>query len=206
MRRVHPASTSIPRCPVCGVHQHLCFCAGFPVLSTRARIVFLQHPQEAKKPTNSARLACRILSNAAIAPWSRTDPPPFPDDAILLYPSSDATPLGPEDFAAPAVLVVPDGTWSQASRIANVLKTRPFRRRVLPAGNATSWTVRQSGDPERISSAQAAAAALGLAGEAEAASVLAAAVAEAGRQILSMRGMNPLHREGPSAPVPPPPA
>jgi len=201
MRRVHPASNSIPRCPVCGVHEHLCFCAGFPVLATRTRIVFLQHPQEAKKPTNSARLACRILSNAAIAPWSRVDPPAFPADAILLYPSADATPLSTRDFSEPATLVIPDGTWSQASRIANVLKSKPFRRRVLPAGAATNWTVRQSDDPARISSAQAAALALGVAGEAEAATVLAEAVAEAGRQILSMRGMAPDHREGGPSPV-----
>jgi hypothetical protein len=171
------------------MHEHLCFCADFPVLATRTRVVFLQHPQEAKKPTNSVRLACRILSNSAIAPWSRIDPPTFPSDAILLYPSSEATPLSAEDFAETATLVIPDGTWSQASRIANVLNSKPFRRRILPAGIATNWTVRQSDDPDRISSAQAAALALGLAGESEAATVLSDAVAEAGRQILSMRGM-----------------
>jgi DTW domain-containing protein len=201
MRRVHPASTSLPRCPVCGVHRHLCFCADFPVLATRTRIVFLQHPQEAKKPTNSARLACRILSNASIVAWSRVEPPTFPPDAILLYPSNDAIPLSVEDFAEPATLVIPDGTWSQASRIANVLKSRPFRRRVLPGGIATNWTVRQSDDPDRISSAQAAARGLGVAGEHEAAAILSEAVAEAGRQILSMRGMAPDHREGPPPPA-----
>ena len=196
MRRVYPASTSLPRCPICGVHAHLCFCADFPTLDTATRIVFLQHQQEAKKPTNSARLACRILANATIAPWSRVEPPPFPPDAILLYPSPEATPLSIEDFAEPATLVVPDGTWSQASRIASVLKTKPFRRRVLPSGNATNWTVRQSDDPERISSAQAAALALEIAGETQAAQVLSEAVAEAARQILSMRGLGPDHREG----------
>lgn len=200
MRRVYPASTSLPRCPVCGVHRHLCFCADFPVLATLTRIVFLQHPQEANKPTNSARLACRILSNASILPWSRVDPPAFAADAILLYPSPEATPLSAEDFAAPATLVIPDGTWSQASRIANVLKSFAFRRRVLPAGTATNWTVRQSDDPERISSAQAAALALGVAGEHGPATILAQAVAEAGRQILSMRGMAPDHREGRPSP------
>ncbi len=189
MRRVYPASYSIPRCQICGVHEHLCFCAGFPVFATRTRIVFLQHPQEAKKPTNSARLACRILSDASIVAWSRVDPPPFPDDAILLYPSLDATPLEPHELAGSATVVIPDGTWSQASRIASVLKNRPFLRRILPLGNATAWTVRQSDDPERISSAQAAAMALHLAGETEAATSLYDAVREAGRRILAMRGM-----------------
>lgn len=195
MRRVYPASTSIPRCPVCGVHEHLCFCAGFPVFATRTKIVFLQHPQEAKKPTNSARLACRILSDASIVPWSRVEPPRLADDAILLYPSPDATPLEPLDLAGSATIVIPDGTWSQASRIASVLRNTPFRRRILPAGNATTWTVRQSDDPERISSAQAAAMVLHLAGETEAATNLHQAVREAGRRILAMRGISADHRD-----------
>jgi DTW domain-containing protein YfiP len=71
MRRVNPAS-EIPRCPVCGVHPHLCFCADYPTFATRTRFVFLQHSQETLKPTNSVRLACRILSSASIVPWSRT--------------------------------------------------------------------------------------------------------------------------------------
>ncbi|HQF55055.1 MAG TPA: tRNA-uridine aminocarboxypropyltransferase [Fibrobacteria bacterium] len=200
MRRVYPASTSIPRCQVCGVHEHLCFCAGFPVLATRTKIVFLQHPQEARKPTNSARLACRILSDASIVPWSRVEPPRLGDDAILLYPSPDATPLEPHELAGSATVVIPDGTWSQASRIASVLRNTPLRRRILPTGNATTWTVRQSDDPERISSAQAAAMALHLAGEPEAATSLYDAVREAGRRILAMRGIS-ADRRDPIAPV-----
>ena len=189
MRRVYPASTSIPRCPVCGVHQHLCFCADFPTLATRNRIVFLQHPQEARKPTNSAPLACRILSEARIEPWNRTALPAWIDGAILLYPSPDAAPLDPSDLDGIRPVVIPDGTWSQASRMASVLKSRPMLRRVLPEGVRTTWTVRQSADPERVSSAQAAALVLDLAGETEAATVLSQAVAEAGRRILAMRGM-----------------
>ncbi len=189
MRRVYPAMNSIPRCSICGVHQHLCFCADFPVYAPRTRFLFLQHTQEAQKPTNSARLACRILSTASIIPWSRTDPPPFPEDTILLYPSVDATPLTPDDLSGSSQVVIPDGTWSQASRIARVLQNRPLLRRILPVGNATAWTVRQSDDPERISSAQAAAMVLQLAGETESAHFLYQAVAESGRRILAMRGM-----------------
>jgi DTW domain-containing protein YfiP len=185
MRRVNPAS-EIPRCPVCGVHPHLCFCAGFSSFATRTRFVFLQHSQEALKPTNSARLACHILSSASIATWSRTAPPPFPPETILLYPSAEAIPLAAEELTESALIVIPDGTWSQASRIASVLGKRPIVRRTLPLGNSS---VRQSDDPERISSAQAAAMVLHLAGETIPATSLFEAVAESGRRILSMRGM-----------------
>lgn len=189
MRRVNPASET-PRCPVCGVHPHLCFCAGFPVFATRTRFVFLQHSQETLKPTNSARLACRILSSSSITAWSRTAPPPFPVGTILLYPSVEATPLDPLELAESALIVIPDGTWSQASRIANVLGKKALQRRTLPLGNASAWSVRLSDDPERISSAQAAAMVLRLAGEDAPADFLFGAVAESGRRILSMRGLS----------------
>ena len=189
MRRVNPASET-PRCPVCGVHPHLCFCADFPVFATRTRFVFLQHSQETLKPTNSARLACRILSSASIAPWARTAPPPFPAATILLYPSAQAAPLAPEELSGSALVVIPDGTWSQASRIANVLGKESILRRTLPLGNASAWSVRLSDDPERISSAQAAAMVLRMAGEDAPADFLFGAVAESGRRILSMRGLS----------------
>jgi len=188
MRRVNPAS-EIPRCPVCGVHPHLCFCAEYATFATRTRFVFLQHSQETLKPTNSARLACRILSSASIVPWIRTAPPPFPPNTVLLYPAADAAPLTSRDLAESALIVIPDGTWSQASRIASVLGKGPLLRRTLPPGNASAWTVRQSDDPERISSAQAAAMVLQLAGETAPAACLFEAVAESGRRILSMRGI-----------------
>ena len=188
MRRVNPASET-PRCPVCGVHPHLCFCEGFPTFATRTRFVFLQHSQERLKPTNSARLACRILSSATIVPWSRTAPPPFPPETILLYPSADASPLAVQELAPSALVVIPDGTWSQASRIASVLGKGTLLRRTLPLGNTSAGTVRQSDDPERISSAQAAAMVLQLAGEDAPATCLFEAVSESGRRILSMRGI-----------------
>lgn len=189
MRRLFPAN-AIPRCPVCGVHQERCFCARFLRFGTRTRFVFLQHPQEARKPTNSVKLACRILENASTLAWDRTQVPRFGADAFLLYPSPDALEFTAEELARPCTVVVPDGTWSQASRIASVLtKVAPLPRRVLPMGEGTRWTVRQSDDPTRVSSAQAAAAVLGLAGEIAAAEHLHGAVAEASRQILAMRGM-----------------
>jgi DTW domain-containing protein YfiP len=190
MRRVYPAN-DVSRCFVCGTHREQCFCADLPVAGTRTRILFVQHPQEALKPTNSARMTCRILSNASIAPWSRTEPTPLGPEAILLYPSTDAAPLEADDLLGSATIVIPDGTWSQAARISNVLGKRGPRRRVLPPGDVLAWTVRRSGDPERISSGQAAAAALHLAGELDAARQLREALAESQRRILAMRGVLP---------------
>jgi DTW domain-containing protein YfiP len=184
---------------VCGVHLRLCFCSGFPTFATRIRFRFVQHSQEARKPTNSARLACRILSEADIVPWSRGTPPAFPARTFLLYPSAQAKPLTEKELSdlatdmegGPVTFAIPDGTWSQAGRIASELRKTRLPQRILPPGNSSAWGVRQSDNPERISSAQAAAMVLLLAGETEAGSKLLEALAESSRRILSMRGVKP---------------
>lgn len=189
MRQVHPAVAN-PRCPHCGVHLHLCFCADYPVFATRTRLVFLQHSQELVKPTNSARLACRILSNASIRTWERLSPPDFGPEAILLFPFPGASELEPADLQGDALVVIPDGTWSQAGRMANVLnRSGSVRSRTLPPGGSSLWSVRLSDDPARISSAQAASAALAIAGEAAAAAFVDSSLAEASQKILAMRGI-----------------
>lgn len=189
MRRVYPPTYTTNRCRICGVHLHLCFCAGFKTFSNRTRIVFLQHTDEARKPTNSTRLACHILSNSAIVAWNRVAPPKFDAPIFLLYPAPDAPEIAPLELHHPCTIVIPDGTWAQASRIASVMASTGLEARALPPGALSRWSVRRSKDPARISSAQAAAAILGLAGETEAATSLHAAVAEANKQILAMRGI-----------------
>jgi len=189
VRQVYPAISN-PRCPHCGVHLALCFCADYPVFATRTRTIFLQHSQELVKPTNSARLACRILSNASIRTWERLSPPEFGPEAILLFPFPGSPALEPGDMQGNAVIVIPDGTWSQAGRMANVLnRTGSIRSRTLPPGESSLWSVRLSNDPARISSAQAASAALAIGGESQAAEFLDRALVEASQKILAMRGI-----------------
>lgn len=190
MRRVGP-NLITPRCGECGIHLARCLCPDLVALSTRTRIVFVQHVQELVKPTNSARLALKVLENASIVAWERTSPPRFDPAPILLYPLEGAQVLTAEELAGSTTVLVPDGTWGQASRIANVMGHGSVRPRVLPEGNRSLWTVRNVSDTERISSAQAAAAVLGLAGETAAAENLLAALSEANRRILSMRGIVP---------------
>jgi len=188
MRRVGPI-LDYSRCLDCGLHRHRCICASLEVHPTRVRIRFVQHIQELLKPTNSARLACRILSSAEIVAWDRVAPPKLEPEAILLYPLEGSLPLQPEELTESVSVVIPDGTWAQASRIANVLGHGRVRARTLPLGNHSLWTVRQCKDPERISSAQAAAVVLELAGEAQAAASVMKALVEMDRAILSMRGI-----------------
>jgi DTW domain-containing protein YfiP len=118
------------RCPTCLLHTHLCVCALVPTLPTRTRVVLLLHQLEARKTSNTGRLALRCLPNSEIVMRGRlkdapVEAPPerWPWDApdrraLLLFPHEDATPLERwRETDQPLTLVVPDGTWSQAIRM-----------------------------------------------------------------------------------------
>ncbi|HNY31298.1 MAG TPA: tRNA-uridine aminocarboxypropyltransferase [Fibrobacteria bacterium] len=188
MRRVDPTQLS-HRCPTCGTLLSDCVCVDLPRFHPPTRFLFLQHSTEIRKPTNTARLACRVLSNARCETWNRTCPPVLPADSLLLYPLPGARILQGEELARPRTLVIPDATWAQASRIANVLHNRGLPVASLPPDIQGRWGVRRGGEGFRVSSAEAAAFVLALSGQEDASNVLLGAVAEAGRKILAMRGL-----------------
>jgi DTW domain-containing protein YfiP len=193
MRNVHSFNLE-RRCGMCGLHLEICLCRDLPVFAPALPLVFLQHVQEATKPTNTARLACRILSTASILPWDRTAPPSPGPGAILLYPLEGAPPLTAEDLVDHPAVFVPDGTWAQGSRMANVLSHRPgWTARRLPDGILARWSVRRSGAADRVSTAQAAASVLEIAGEHVASECLLATLEEVGTRLLRMRGVMPSH-------------
>jgi DTW domain-containing protein len=112
------------RCPSCRLHASLCLCALVPRLETRTRLVLFIHRIEDRKPTNTGRLAtlCLPHSEVIVRGHSSSPTPPFRADpdtvALLLFPHEDAVPLA--ELSLPehrrVTLVVPDGTWRQASK------------------------------------------------------------------------------------------
>ena len=170
------------RCPDCRMQRHVCVCTLLPHLPTRTRIVLVLHQLEARKTTNSGRLALRCLPNSELVirgrdhrqageasevtsaleplPWQRPGANP-----VLLFPGEDALPLeGFADPGAPPItLVVPDGTWSQAARTRKRfagLDAIPCAR--LPDGLVSSYRLRHDPRPGRLSTLQAIAQALAL--------------------------------------------
>jgi DTW domain-containing protein YfiP len=106
----------------------LCVCPLIPdpPLVTRTRVVLVMHRIETSKSTNTGRIATACLANSEIIirgregqpserlAWSEAVQP------LLLFPFEDARPLA--DAARildgrPVVLIVPDGTWRQASKV-----------------------------------------------------------------------------------------
>jgi DTW domain-containing protein YfiP len=109
------------------MHASLCVCALIPSprLETRTRLVLFIHRVEDRKPTNTGRLAIECLANSEVFVRGHRAQPSKPftwegaSRPVLLFPYEGATPLA--DFAAkspdPMTLVVPDGTWRQASKV-----------------------------------------------------------------------------------------
>jgi DTW domain-containing protein YfiP len=106
------------------MHETLCICALVPRLETRTRLELTVHCREERKPTNTGQLAARCLQRSNISIVGDRERPlelaPVTADeqAVLLFPADDAVPI--THFAAserPIVLIVPDGTWRQASKM-----------------------------------------------------------------------------------------
>ena len=109
------------RCADCMMYRAMCICALEPRLVTRSRLVLLVHYREARKPTNTGRLAARCLVGSRVAIVGDRDRPlPVPlvspdETAVLLYPGDDAVPLAAT--TVPLTVIVPDGNWRQAAKM-----------------------------------------------------------------------------------------
>jgi DTW domain-containing protein YfiP len=160
------------RCADCRLHRSLCICALLPRLETQTRLLLIVHQLEATKPTNTGLLAARCLPNSAVvfrgrAPdGSEGDPV---DQAVrqaaqplMLFPHPSATPLDAWR-GGPATLIVPDGTWAQASstrRRTDLLRGIPCVS--LPAAGADAARLRRPARPGRLATLEAVAIALGI--------------------------------------------
>ena len=108
------------------MHARLCLCALIPRIATRTRLLLVIHRREARKPTNTGRLATQCLTNseAMVRGHESSPSPPYTWDSstqpLFLYPYEDAIPIA--RFATserPVTLIVPDGTWRQAAKVRN---------------------------------------------------------------------------------------
>jgi len=167
---------SRPRCDRCQRPMSHCLCAHIPRISNRTRVLVLQHPDEAKHPLNTARLAVLGLEHAELLVGEH-----FPQldgmvgsvgRALLLFPEKNEGRPRPElqsrpwsseaewpsalAEGGPTLLIVPDGTWRKARKIVQlnpVLNTLP--RLGLPPGEPSEYRVRKASEPAAVSTIEA---------------------------------------------------
>jgi len=112
-----------PTCFRCLRPAAFCACGGLPPIPARTRVVFLQHPREARLAICSAWLAHVALPNSEIHRGVRFGDHPRVREvcadpgAALLYPGEGADPAEARAARPPSLLVVVDGTWLQAERM-----------------------------------------------------------------------------------------
>lgn len=156
------------------MHLSLCICALIPRLETQTRLVLVIHRCEDRKTTNTGRLATECLVNSEVIVRGHASQPsgPIPvaegAQALLLFPGDDAVSLAdlaPSLVSAgrPVTLIVPDGTWRQASKVRNrVPGLRDLRCVTLPAGAPSVYRLRAEAHDHGLATLEAIARAMGI--------------------------------------------
>jgi DTW domain-containing protein len=157
-------SRRIPRCDTCGLHIALCACAELPRLPVTVSCTFILHRSERQKSTNTGKLAAHMLQGAR---WLVRDGRELEPAAVegagafVLFPADGALSLDEARAAGVRALLVPDGTWQQAGRIAR----RDPRCAGLPclrvdAARPSAYGLRRNARPDGLCTLEAVAEAM----------------------------------------------
>jgi DTW domain-containing protein YfiP len=214
------------RCPTCRLVVSHCLCALRPVLPTRAGVCLLMGDIEALKPSNTGWLVADVVSDTWAFGWSRTAVHPdlltlladpqwhpylvFPGEfadakrvviellATSLADAEDADQIT-RSLAKRPLFVLLDGTWAEARKM---FRKSPYLDHLpvlsLQPGTASNYRLRRSSRADHFCTAEVAAQCLALAGETQAANILAAYLDVFTTHYLSAKRNLPLDRESES--------
>jgi tRNA pseudouridine65 synthase len=155
------------------MHLALCLCVQIPKLALATKLVLIMHHREVSKTTASGPLALRALQHSELHVHGARDAPldlsalhTHGRRVMLLFPGEDATPLTAALLAAdprPVTLVVPDGSWRQASRAARRIPGLERAERIgLVAGAPSEYGLRHEPRAGGLATFEAIARALGV--------------------------------------------
>jgi DTW domain-containing protein YfiP len=123
-----PAPRSV--CERCRRPTVVCFCAQLPQLTTRTKVLVLQHLRERRVGIGTARMAHLALPNSVMRVGIDFERDPVVAATLarssatyVLFPGPDAKDVRELDPAQPITLVVVDGTWSQARTLIRINPT-----------------------------------------------------------------------------------
>ena len=157
-------------CARCRRPETVCYCAHIKPLSTKTRVVLLQHPRERDVPIGTAHMASLCLLNSELHVGIEWGDSPALRDAIadpdrpaaLLYPGEGAIDVLRDPPKGPITLVVVDGTWWQTRKVVRlnpVLASLP-RYAFLPDAPG-EYRIREEPTEECVSTIEALAYVLG---------------------------------------------
>lgn len=171
--RRHLRDLSGVRCRACWLRTELCVCGAIPKLTVTTKLVLLMHAAEVKSTSNTGRLAALAFEKAEIRVRGKKDQVMTTEGIVadgsrglLLYPDDDAVLLN-EEFVSgnpgPYTLIVPDGTWRQASKVARREPGLASIQRVkLPEGPPSKYKLRVAPQAHSLSTIEAIARTIGV--------------------------------------------
>jgi DTW domain-containing protein YfiP len=135
-------------------------------IESRCRVLILQHPRERRKAIGTARMAHLGLHNSELYCGIEFEHHErvraLVDGAVLLFPGRGTVPPAALRHDAPPVLVVLDGTWSQARAL---YWSNPFLQALPRVGfvppRPSEYLIRREPAPHCVSTIEAVAYALG---------------------------------------------
>jgi len=153
------------------MHAAACVCEGMVPLELETRVVLVMHYKELPKTTATGPLALAALGNSELHVHGLREPVELDhlhDEGrrvVVLFPREGACTLS-ESFRSedprPVTLIVPDGSWHQASRMPKRIGALARAQSVtLPPGPPTRWGLRRETDPAGLATFEAIARALG---------------------------------------------
>lgn len=165
------------RCLGCHMRKELCLCENIRAcresIKSETKILILMHHRERHLTTNTGRLASLCIPNCSIhfrgLPYKPLDCAELLDperETLLLFPREDAKVLSSEFLSTlkkPITLVVPDGSWRQAYKVAkreDALKNA--HRVILPEGALSEYKLRREPKASGLATFEAIARAMGI--------------------------------------------
>ena len=164
-------NTRDKRCPFCRININFCFCGGLSMHGNNTPVSVIMHFREKHLTSNTANLGLLTLSKFRIyerglkeAPFRFSSIPVTENELVLfLYPDEGAVLLDDEfsdKYKGPYHLVVPDGSWGQASKIRKRERLEHLMSVRLPADVRGEYTLRKSTSFNRLSTFEAVAYAM----------------------------------------------
>lgn len=166
-------------CHICGFSKGfaendssaiLCLCHEIKKKNSQTKLLLIIHYKELKRTTNSGKLAVAALENSELLIRGLIDKPldltshldsssEKKYESLLFFPSSESHELTTEfisQFSKPIQLIVPDGNWRQASKVASRHKELASLPKVMIAHeNKAEYHLRKETSPCGMSTLEA---------------------------------------------------
>lgn len=160
-------------CATCRLHINLCLCDQIQKLILATRVCLIIHAKELKRTTNTGCLATHALVNSEVKIRGSKDDPVdltslenpnyFP---LLFFPSENACELNQKllnTITKPILLIVPDGSWRQASKVpTRHPPLKNIQHVMISAKNISQRHLRKETTKHGMATLQAIAYALGI--------------------------------------------